>query len=143
MRGKRKSEFAITTGGAQLSALIADTALAKVQENVRCLESHNQRSSIDLADRLAAVIADRDKMLSSAKDKSSRLTKERDFYKTELEALQNLINSECEESANDKVIFNRIAAEAKSARKDVLDLRQQLDTESAAARKVIQVDPGQ
>ena len=64
------------------AALIRDTALAKAQEDVRRLESHNQRlsaSSIDFADRLAANKADRDKisvassqMLTAAKDKASR-----------------------------------------------------------------------
>ena len=83
------------------AALVRDTALAKAQENVRRLESHNQQlsaSSVDLADKLAAVTADRDKrsvaaaqMLSSAKDNASRSSKECSFYKTKLETLQNLV----------------------------------------------------
>ena len=47
-----------------------------------------------------------------------RLTKERDFYTTQFETLQNLIISERKEAANDKAIFSRIAADANSARKE-------------------------
>ena len=83
------------------AALIRDTALAKAQADVRRLESQNQRlsaSSVDFADRLAATKADREKisaaslqMGNAAKDKATRLVKERDFYKSELDTLQNLV----------------------------------------------------
>ena len=124
---------------------IRDTALAKAQEDVRRLESQNQRlsaSSVDFADRLAATKADRDKisaaslqMGNAAKDKVTRLVKERDFYKSGLDTLQSLVAKECEAAASDQAIFSRIAADAKATRKELLDLHMQLDFESAATRQ--------
>ena len=49
--------------------------------------------------------------------------------------LQSLIAQEREAAASDKVIFSRIAADAKATRKELFDLHQQLDTESAATRQ--------
>ena len=64
-------------------------ACVKAQEVVRRLDSINQQLSADsndLADRLAAVTADRDTkltaskhMINTQKDKVTRISKERDF----------------------------------------------------------------
>ena len=106
------------------AALIRDSALAKAQEDVRRLESQNQRLS-------AASL----QMGNAAKDKATRLVKERDFYKSELDTLQSLVAKEREAAASDQAIFSRIAADAKATRKELLDLHMQLDFESAATRQ--------
>ena len=74
------------------AALARDHALAKAQEEVRRLNSTNQQLSVtsaDSAERLAAVTADRETRLKTAqtmynvqKDKTTRIAKERDYYKT-------------------------------------------------------------
>ena len=68
-----------------MAALAQDNALAKAQEEIRRLSSSNQQlsaSSADLAERLAAVTVDRDKKVQ---DKTTRVSKERDYYKSELD----------------------------------------------------------
>ena len=106
-------------------------SVLKRSEVGRRLESLIQQvsaDSTDLADGLAAVIADRDakmtaskNMLNMQKDKTSRISKERDYYRTELDTLKALITTEREEAA-------------KTTASTIGELRQQLDTESACKR---------
>ena len=95
-----------------MAALAQDNALAKAQEEVHRLSSSNQQlsaSSADLAERLAAVTADRDtkaqaaqSMYNTQKEKTTRVGKERDYYRSELDSLRSLVAIEQEAVAKEK-----------------------------------------
>ena len=115
------------------AALARDAALAKAQEEVRRLNSINQQlsvSSTDLAERLAAVIADRETRLKAAqtmyntqKDKTTRVGKERDYYKNEVDTLRALVTTEQEATAAKKrALIERYETELHSAAKQLNDL---------------------
>ena len=109
-------------GGARYGGPRRDAALAKAQEEVCRLNSTNQQLSVtsaDSAERLAAVTADRDTRLKAAqtmytvqKEKTARVAKERDYYKTELDTLRALVATEQEASAAEKrALIERYEAE--------------------------------